>query len=267
MPPKRTRVVLPLSEKKRIIQMKEKNPEMSFAGIAEEYYNLTKTVVGVSSIRQFWNNRDAILNDLPYDPKQPRKDISISEEVLRRIEEAVNAHKSVTESFVIEQAQKIVLEHKLNPALYVFSGEWARKILKGNRDDISIVRRKEKELSPITPEITPPPEIKPKMTNNLPSMSSVPYSNDISDGVQYPAYPQGISRNDLCPSPQDYTVAPYSKQPTADPLSKETSLAIDPLSRKRKSVGLAVFDVNRFLLQVKQKILNNCNNSSSLMEV
>lgn len=90
--------------------------------------------------------------------RHPRRKVSFIKRRYRRVDEADAAHIPITESYVIEQAQKIVLEHKLDPSLFFFSADWARSIMKGQKDDVSILRSKAKSLaSPVKPmEVSSP---------------------------------------------------------------------------------------------------------------
>lgn len=158
MSKKRTRVVLTNEEKKKIIRLKEANPAMTFVDIAEKYYTISKRLISNTTVCKIWANREAIMKDLPYGSKAPKTEVSISQETIRRVDEADAAHIPITESYVIEQAQKIVLEHKLDPSLFFFSADWARSIMKGQKDDVSILRSKAKSLaSPVKPlEVSSP---------------------------------------------------------------------------------------------------------------
>lgn len=158
MSKKRTRVVLTNEEKKKIIRLKEANPAMTFVDIAEKYYTISKRLISNTTVCKIWANREAIMKDLPYGSKAPKTEVSISQETIRRVDEADAAHIPITESYVIEQAQKIVLEHKLDPSLFFFSADWARSIMKGQKDDVSILRSKTKSLaSPVKPmEVSSP---------------------------------------------------------------------------------------------------------------
>ena len=140
MSKRKTRVVLSPEDKKVVIRLKEKNPTQSFADIAEKYYEISKRVISNTTVCKIWANREAIMNNLPYNSKSVNKNISISEETIKRVDEADAAHLPISESFVIEQAQKVVVEHKLDPSLFFFSADWARSILKGQKDDVSILR-------------------------------------------------------------------------------------------------------------------------------
>lgn len=130
---------LSTEQKKLIIKIKEDNPGFSFSDVAEEFYKKTKVVVSVSSVSLYWRNRSAIKSGLPFNLKQPAN-ISISEETILKIEEAEKQGKEISESNVIEFAQKIVLDYKLDPSKYHFSPEWARGICRGHRDDVSILK-------------------------------------------------------------------------------------------------------------------------------
>ena len=59
----------------------------------------------------------------------------------------ITNEKMVTEAFVIEKAWEQVRKHKLDESLYVFSTSWASNILKGVKDDVSIIKQKDKKSS------------------------------------------------------------------------------------------------------------------------
>ena len=134
MPQKRTRTVLSLEEKKKVIKIKEDNPTFTLNEVAEAYYKQSKKVISQTTVGTIWNNRHAIMNGLPYNLK------------MRKIDEVEAAQKSVSESMVIELAQKVVLEHKLDPKLYFFSPAWARGIMHGKKDDESILKVNQKHI-------------------------------------------------------------------------------------------------------------------------
>lgn len=146
MPQKRTRTVLSLEEKKKVIKIKEDNPTFTLNEVAEAYYKQSKKVISQTTVGTIWNNRHAIMNGLPYNLKSKKQDISISLETMRKIDEVEAAQKSVSESMVIELAQKVVLEHKLDPKLYFFSPAWARSIMHGKKDDESILKVNQKHV-------------------------------------------------------------------------------------------------------------------------
>ena len=141
MPLARKRNVLSNQDKKEIIRIKEEHPELKYAEVAEEYYKRSKRNVSTSTISSIINNRDAILNDLPYKSRNGRREISISTEVLYKVEEARAKEKVITEAFVIEKAWEQVRKHKLDESLYFFSTEWVSNILKGQKDDFSILKQ------------------------------------------------------------------------------------------------------------------------------
>lgn len=137
-------MVLSLQEKKEIINIKEMHPEFKIADIAEEYYKRTKKTVSNSTISSILSNRDAIMSNQPYG-KKSSKVFSISTEVTYKVEEARANDKVVTEAFVIEKAWEQVRKHKLDESLYVFSTSWANNILKGIKDDVSIIKQKNRK--------------------------------------------------------------------------------------------------------------------------
>ena len=139
-------MVLSPHEKKEIITIKENHPEYKIADIAEEYYKRTKKTVSNSTISTILSNRDAIMSNQPYG-KKSSKVFSISTEVMYKVEEARANEKMVTEAFVIEKAWEQVRKHKLDESLYVFSTSWASNILKGVKDDVSIIKQKDKKSS------------------------------------------------------------------------------------------------------------------------
>ena len=141
MPPSRKRSVLSIQDKREIIRIKEEHPELKYAEVAEEYYKRSKKNISTSTISSIINNRDAILSGLPYKARNGRREISISTEVLYKVEEARAKEKVITEAFVIEKAWEQVRKHKLDESLYFFSTEWASNILKGQKDDISILKQ------------------------------------------------------------------------------------------------------------------------------
>ena len=61
--------------------------------------------------------------------------------MLYKVEEARAKEKVITEAFVIEKAWEQVRKHKLDESLYFFSTEWASNILKGQKDDFSILKQ------------------------------------------------------------------------------------------------------------------------------
>ena len=144
MPQGRKRVGLSAQEKKEIISIKDAHPELKIADIAEEYYKRTKKTVSNSTISSILSNRDAIMSNQPYG-KKSNKVFSISTEVMYKVEEARANEKMVTEAFVIEKAWEQVRKHKLDESLYVFSTSWASNILKGVKDDISIIKQKNRK--------------------------------------------------------------------------------------------------------------------------
>ena len=121
MPQKRTRTVLSPEEKKVVIRIKTDNPKLKLNDIAEEFYKQTKKVISVTTVCNIWNNRKAIMDGIPYKTKKPAQDVSISQETIKRMEELEALDKPVSQSTIIELAQKVVLEHKLDPSLYFFS--------------------------------------------------------------------------------------------------------------------------------------------------
>ena len=145
---------LTLDQKKLIVQIKEDNMGLSYGEVAEEFYKRTKLTVSESSVCMFWKHRDHIKKGIPYSTRQP-VDVSISEETILKVEEAEKQDKQVTESDVIEFAQKVVRENKLEPSQYFFSPEWARGILRGKRDDVGI--RMKQDNSPKKMEEKPLP--------------------------------------------------------------------------------------------------------------
>ena len=154
MSQKKSRVHLTNEEKKKIINLKETNPTLSLSEIAEKYYIMSKKLVSNTTVSTIWANREAIMNDLPYGSRARKRDVSISQETIRRIDAAEAAHIAITDTYVIEQAQKIVRENKLDPLQYYFSPDWARSIMKGHKDDISILRSNNKSAaSQAKPEI------------------------------------------------------------------------------------------------------------------
>lgn len=144
MPQKRTRTVLSPEEKKVVIRIKTDNPKLKLNDIAEEFYKQTKKVISVTTVCNIWNNRKAIMDGVPYKTKKPMQDVSISQETIKRMEELEALDKPVSQSTIIELAQKVVLEHKLDPALYFFSPSWAQTILTGKVDDQSILKANQK---------------------------------------------------------------------------------------------------------------------------
>ena len=160
MPQKRTRTVLSLEEKKKVIKIKEDNPTFTLNEVAEAYYKQSKKVISQTTVGTIWNNRQAIMSGLPYNMKGKKQDISISAETMCKIEEAEASHKTVSESLVIELAQKVVLEHKLDPKLYFFSPAWARGIMHGKVDDKSILKVNQKSIENAT-VLTKPSSIEP----------------------------------------------------------------------------------------------------------
>lgn len=144
MPQKRTRTVLSPEEKKVVIRIKTDNPKLKLNDIAEEFYKQTKKVISVTTVCNIWNNRKAIMDGVPYKTKKPSQDISISLETIKRMEELEALDKPVSQSTIIELAQKVVLEHKLDPSLYFFSPSWAQAILTGKVDDQSILKANQK---------------------------------------------------------------------------------------------------------------------------
>lgn len=140
MPQKRTRTVLSLEEKKKVVKIKEENPTFTLNEVAEAFYKLSKKVVSPTTVGSIWNNRQAIMNGLPYNLKGKKQNISISTETMYKIAEVEASHKEISESTVIELAQKVVLENKLDPKLYFFTPAWAHAIMKGKIDDKSILK-------------------------------------------------------------------------------------------------------------------------------
>ena len=150
MPQKRTRTVLSLEEKKVVIRIKTGNPKLKLNDIAEEFYKQTKKVISVTTVCNIWNNRKAIMDGIPYKTKKPAQDVSISQETIKRMEELEALDKPVSQSTIIELAQKVVLEHKLDPSLYFFSPSWAQTILTGKVDDESILKANQKSSGDAT---------------------------------------------------------------------------------------------------------------------
>ena len=150
MPQKRTRTVLSPEEKKVVIRIKTDNPKLKLNDIAEEFYKQTKKVISVTTVCNIWNNRKAIMDGIPYKTKKPTQDVSISQETIKRMEELESLDKPVSQSTIIELAQKVVLEHKLDPSLYFFSPSWAQTILTGKVDDESILKANQKSSGDAT---------------------------------------------------------------------------------------------------------------------
>ena len=123
MPQKRTRTVLSLEEKKKVIKIKEDNPTFTLNEVAEAYYKQSKKVISQTTVGTIWNNRQAIMSGLPYN-------------------------------------MKVVLEHKLDPKLYFFSPAWARGIMHGKVDDKSILKVNQKSIENAT-VLTKPSSIEP----------------------------------------------------------------------------------------------------------
>lgn len=162
MPPTPNRKRLTPDQKKLIVQIKEDNMALSYGEVAEEFYKRTKVTVSESSVCLFWKHRDQIKKGMPFLTRQP-VNVSISEETILKVEEAEKQDKEVTESDVLEFAHKVVQESKLDPRQYFFSPEWARGILRGKRDDVSIrkvqdnsPKEAEEKLLPTTLEVEEP---------------------------------------------------------------------------------------------------------------
>lgn len=197
MPQKRTRTVLSLEEKKKVIKIKEDNPTFTLNEVAEAYYKQSKKVISQTTVGTIWNNRQAIMSGLPYNMKGKKQDISISAETMCKIEEAEASHKTVSESLVIELAQKVVLEHKLDPKLYFFSPAWARGIMHGKVDDKSILKVNQKSIENAT-VLTKPSSIEPaeKSASQLSGLERLPCSfssNECSLFGRQISYYEGVS--------------------------------------------------------------------------
>lgn len=137
MATRKKRVVLSIEEKQKVIKIKEAHPEMKLSDVVEEYYKISKQIISVAAAQKIWSNRDSILKG---EDGKTKGNISVSEETIKRVEEARAAEKEISVSFVIEQAQKVVQEYKLNGDQYYFSPDWAKDIMKGKANDTVILK-------------------------------------------------------------------------------------------------------------------------------
>lgn len=137
MATRKKRVVLSIEEKQKVIKIKEAHPEMKLSDVVEEYYKISKQIISVAAAQKIWSNRDSILKG---EDGKTKGNISVSEETIKRVEEARAAEKEISVSFVIEQAQKVLQEYRLNGDQYYFSPDWAKDIMKGKANDTVILK-------------------------------------------------------------------------------------------------------------------------------
>ena len=152
---RKKRVVLSIEEKKQLIQIKEAHPNMKFNEVIEEFYKINKKIVSVPTAQRIWSNREDILQGHDSTTESSHSNVSISEETIKRVDEARKEEKTISESFVISIAKKVVSENKLNANHYFFSADWARNIMKGKKDDKCILKKSQskKKESPCKKEI------------------------------------------------------------------------------------------------------------------